>query len=74
MQTTYDLLKVDYYWKNMRGQIANIIKLCEIWARNEREPILNHPAFSQKVGVFGLPESAEGYNDIIVFTDFFTKE
>ena len=30
VQTTFDRLKNDYFWKKMRDQIANVIKLCEV--------------------------------------------
>ena len=83
-QSTYDRQKPDFYWKGMKFQVVNVIKLCEVCARNHFNPVLNHPAIAQKIGgilndkvavdlVFGLPETEEGYIGLIVFTDFFTK-
>ena len=83
VQSTWDRLKTDYYWRKMKDQIAHVLRQCEVCARNEREATLNHPAIALRVGgifdrvgidlVFGLPETSENYTGVMVITDAFTK-
>jgi hypothetical protein len=67
----------------MRNDIMHYIKHCETCQRHHTEPTINHPAqvinpikIFDRFGadlVLGLPETAQGYNGILLITEYLTK-
>ena len=77
--STYDSLKVKYYWYKMLEQVAKVLEKCEVCLRNNKVKIFNHPAVAIEANnvfdfihvdyIFGLPETETGQDGIILFTD-----
>lgn len=82
-ETTYDRLKDKYFWKKMKDDIKAVIEQCWTCARFEKARTVEHPAQAlqinsifERVGidlVLGLPNTDEGYNGIVVITEYLTK-
>ena len=81
--STYNRLREKYYWKNMLKDIAEIISLCDVCQRNQKETSIHHPAMAINVNgindmigidlVFGLNETIEGYTGILVIIEYLSK-
>ena len=82
-QTTYERLKMNYYWKNMFNDIKHHIDRCLTCIRHEVKPTSESLAMAlPTVGlhdriqldlVFGLPSTTSGYIGVIVITNSTTK-
>jgi hypothetical protein len=81
--TVLAALTPKYFWPQMRNDIMHYIKHCETCQRHHTEPTINHPAqvinpikIFDRFGadlVLGLPETAQGYNGILLITEYLTK-
>jgi hypothetical protein len=82
-QTVYAALVTTYYWPHMREDIIHYIKHCGPCIRHHLEPEINHSAqvinpikIFDRFGadlVLGLPLTEEGYNGILLITEYLTK-
>lgn len=83
VEATCARIEERYYWINLRKQVKEMIKGCEICARNQPtselrdvlRPLTVNGIFD-KVAVdlvFGLPETSEGYCGILVIQDYLSK-
>jgi hypothetical protein len=81
--TVLAALTLKYYWPQMRNDIMHYIKHCETCQRHHTEPTINHPAqvinpikIFDRFGadlVLGLPGTDQGYNGILLITEYLTK-
>ena len=72
-----------YYWKKMERTVQKVLKKCSICHTFQKQAVMNHPAKSitsttifEKIGIDligGLPESKEGYKNIMVITEYVSK-
>ena len=82
-QSTYNRIKVKYFWKNMIKEIWRVIRCCTTCQRHQKIKPLSHPALALEVDsiydrigldlVLGLPQTAEGYIGILVITEYLSK-
>jgi hypothetical protein len=83
LESTMDRLKVEYFWKNMEGDVISYIARCMTCQRNQKVPALYHKAHAievegvfDKIGidlVFGLPVTKEGYLGVLCIIERLTK-
>lgn len=81
--STYQRLKEKYFWPKMIQDIERIIGNCDQCKRNQKSIVYNHPANAleitrifDRVGIdliLGLPETEEGFNGIMVITEYLSK-
>ena len=82
-ESTYDRLKTQYFWKNMRKDVEKVVKSCSTCHRNQKVPHKEHSAIAlavtnlfDRIGidlVLGLPLTKENYNGILVITEYLSK-
>ena len=83
VDSTYERIKRDFIWKNMKEDISKIIKFCQTCQLNQKAKVYDHPAKAIKIDelnerihidlVFGLPQTEEGYNGIFLVVEALTK-
>ena len=77
------ITKKGYYWRNLSKDIERIVNSCDECHKFKITTTFNHPAQTLNIsGIFnrvgvdlvlGLPSTHEGYNGIIVFTEYLSK-
>lgn len=83
-QATFEQLKMKkYYWKRMEKDVKRVVGKCEVCHRNEVRAEKTHGALSIRVTnlfemvgidlIFGLPTTSEGFNGILVITEYLSK-
>ena len=80
---TFERLKENFYWKNMMTECDRIIRNCIPCLQHKRTIQKEHPAVCLPINkifdriaidlVLGLPETEEGFNGIMVITEYLTK-
>ena len=83
LESTYDRIKEKFYWKGIVKDIDKFIQSCLTCQRNQKIFPYSHQAIAipvegifDRVGldlVLGLPETNEGYNGILVITEYLSK-
>jgi hypothetical protein len=83
LETVYNTLKQDFYWKNMLKDIEYYVKQCVECIRNKKYKFKNHPAMAIEVeGVFdtifidligGLPATEDGFKYILVIVAYISE-
>lgn len=82
-ESTVKRIKEKYHWKNMERDVMNIISKCKECMENHGIIHKEHPARATKINyvherigidlVNGFPETKEGYNGVLVITEYLTK-
>lgn len=49
IESTFNRIKENYYWPNMRKTVEQYIKRCQTCIRNDNHLVYNHPAFANQV-------------------------
>ena len=83
VESTLNRLKEEYHWKNMLRDVEKVVAQCEACRKEHRVVPMEHPAKALKVNgifdrigmdlTFGLPTTQEGYNGLLVITEYLTK-
>jgi hypothetical protein len=83
LEATYQRLKQNFYWKNMRQTCEKICKNCEACLKNNKAVSFNHPAIAIIIkGIFdtismdysfGFAKTEEGYIGILVIIEYLSK-
>ena len=81
--TTVKRIRDEYFWKDLEKDVDIYIRNCDICKRNNVTPSIEHPAKALRVKgifdrigidlVFGLPTTKDGYNGLLVITEYLTK-
>ena len=79
IETTYERLKENYYWKKMKDDVEFVVKTCLPCHRNEKYKTSEHPARSlpinelfERVGldlVLGLPETKDDFSGVMTMIE-----
>ena len=83
VESTLSRLKEEYHWKNMLRDVERVVSQCEECRKDHRVVPMEHPAKAlnvngifDRVGMdltFGLPVTKEGFNGLLVITEYLTK-
>ena len=83
VNSTYNRLKLTYYWVGMLQDITGFIKACDACQRNESSQVLDHEARNLPISgifdmigidlVFGLPKTSDGFTGLMVVTEYLSK-
>ena len=83
IDSTYNRLKEKYYWPKMFKDVETFKKLCKVCIRNDKTPVYNHPAISNKItNVFdeisidfswGYDATEEGYTGVMLIQEQVSK-
>ena len=83
VESTLSRLKEEYYWRNMIKDVELVVSQCVECRKEHRVVPMEHPAKAlevsgifDRVGIdltFGLPTTNEGYNGLLVITEYLSK-
>ena len=83
VESTLNRLKEQYYWRNMVRDVELVVSQCEECRKEHRVVPMEHPAKALEVSgifdrigmdlTFGPPTTTEGYNGLLVITEYLTK-
>ena len=83
VEATYQRLKQNFYWKNMRQTCEKICRNCETCLKNNKAMAQNHPAIAIPIkGIFdtismdysfGFATTEEGFIGILVIIEYLSK-